>query len=155
LPTSNQETPMSKLPRPEGHHVVVPSAVVPGAAKVIAFLERAFGGRVVDRYDGPGGAVMHAEVLLGDSVLMLGEASAEYPATPARRTLSVEDGAGVDATSRRALEVGATSVSPPVDQPWGYRAACVTDPGGSRWTICAIIEQVSHDEIVRRMQKSA
>jgi PhnB protein len=144
---------MSKLiPRPEGHHVVVPAAVVPGAAKVIAFLDRAFGGKVVDRYDGPDGAVYHAEVLLGDTVVMLGEPTDGHPATPATLSYYVDDAAAVEATYRRALDAGARSITEPMTQPWGYRSACILDPGGNRWTICAIVEQVSHDEIMRRMQ---
>jgi PhnB protein len=144
-----------KIPRPEGHHVVVPSAVVPGAARVIGFLERAFGGKVVDRYEGPGGVVFHAEVLLGDSVVMLGEASDEHPAAPANLSYYVEDADAVQAVYARALDAGGRSVSAPATQPWGYRSACVTDPGENRWTICAIVEELSHDEIVRRMQQAA
>jgi PhnB protein len=141
-----------KIPRPEGHHVVTPSAIVAGAAKVIAFVERAFGGKVVDRYEGPGGVVYHAEVLIGDSVVMIGEPSPEQGAMPAALAFYVDDGVAVDATYRRALDAGAKSVTEPTLQPWGYRSACVADSGGNRWTICAIVEQLSHDEIVRRMQ---
>jgi len=145
----------TKISRPEGHHVVVPSAVVPGANKVISFLERAFDGKVVDRYDGPNGAVYHAEVLLGDSVVMLGEPAPDQQAMPASLSYYVDDGASVDATYRRALDSGARSVSEPTDQPWGYRSACVTDDAGNRWTICAIVEELSRDEILRRMQAQA
>lgn len=144
-----------KLPRPQGHHVVTPSSVVPGAAKVIRFLEQAFDGKVVDRYDGPNGVVYHAEVLLGDSVVMLGEATPDHPAMPASLSYYVDNGAAVDATYRRALEAGAKAITEPTDQPWGYRSACISDNAGNRWTICAIIEQLSHDEIVQRMQKMA
>lgn len=145
---------MSKpIPRPEGHHVVVPSAVVPEAAKVLAFLERAFDGKVVDRYDGPDGAVYHAEVLLGDSVVMLGQPMPPaHPAAPATLSYYVDDAAAVERTYHRALDAGARSITEPTTQPWGYRSACVADPGGNRWTICAIVEQLTHDEIVRRMQ---
>jgi PhnB protein len=145
---------MSKkpIPRPRGHHDVVPSAVVRGAAQVITFLERAFGGKVVDRYDGPDGAVYHAEVLLGDSVVMLGEPMHDQSPNPAILTLYVDDAAAVETVYRRALEAGGKTVTEPTTQPWGYRAACVADSGGNRWTVCAIVEEVSHDEIVRRMQ---
>jgi PhnB protein len=142
-----------KFSRPAGHHVVTPAAVVPGAAKVLGFLERALGAKVVDRYDGPGGVIMHAELMLGDSVVMLGEATADHPAMPAAFSFYVDDGAAVDAAYRRALDAGARSVSEPKDQPWGYRAGTVSDPGGNRWTICAVIEQVDRDEIVRRLQQ--
>jgi PhnB protein len=148
-------TSMKKIARPLGHHSLVPYAVVPQAAKVISFLERVLGARVTDRYDGPDGTVFHAEVLLGDSIFMLGEASAEHPAHPATLSFYVDDAALVDVAYRRALEAGAKTVYEPTVQPWGYRAACVADSGGNKWTICAIVEEVTHDEVVRRMQKSA
>jgi uncharacterized glyoxalase superfamily protein PhnB len=144
---------MSNL-RPAGHHTITPSFVVSGAAKVVAFLEKAFGAKVVDRYEGPGGTIMHAELLIGDSVVMCGEPTEEWEKMPAVLSFYVADGKAVDATYKRALEAGATSVNEPQDQPWGYRAGTVKDPGGNRWTICAVIEVVSRDEILRRMSNA-
>jgi PhnB protein len=114
---------MAKLPRPEGHHSITPGFIVPGAAAVIAFLEQAFGAKVVDRYDGPGGTVAHAEIMIDGSV-----------------SYYVEDAAAVDATYRRALDAGGTSVAEPKDQFYGYRSASVKDSGGNKWTICAVVE---------------
>ncbi len=141
---------MSNL-RPDGHHTITPSFIVPSAAKVIGFLEKAFGAQVVERYDGPDGGVMHAELRIGDSVIMCGEPMKGVEAMPASFSLYVADGRAVDATYSRALETGATSVSKPEVQPWGYRSACVKDAGGNRWTICAIVEIVTKEEILRRM----
>jgi PhnB protein len=142
------------LPRPEGHHSITPSFGVVGAGAVIAFMEKAFGGRVVDKYEGPNGAVMHAEVMIGDSVVMLGEAMPDHghPAMPAMLSLYVDTGDDVDATYQRALAAGATSLTEPKHQFYGYRSACVKDVGGNRWTICAVVEQLTKEEIERRMQ---
>jgi PhnB protein len=146
-------TPMTKIPRPEGHHTITPAFAVTQAADVIAFIQGAFGGTVVDRYDGPGGSVAHAEVRIGDSVVMLGEPMGDMQPMPAMLSYYVEDGPAVDAAYKRALDFGAISVAEPQDQFYGYRSATVADNGGNRWTICAVIEQLSREEIERRMAK--
>jgi uncharacterized glyoxalase superfamily protein PhnB len=146
---------MSRLPRPEGHHTVTPGFIVPQAKKVRSFLEKAFGGKTVECYDGPNDTIAHCEVRLGDSVVMFGEPMPGYDAMPASLSYYVDDGAAVDATYDRALKAGATSVMEPKDQFYGYRSATVKDPGGNKWTICAVIEQLTPEEIQRRMQSMA
>ena len=141
-----------KLPRPAGHHSITPGFAVPDAGKVIEFIERALGGKVVERYDGPNGTVAHAEVMLGDSVVMLGSSSDHFPACPANLSYYVDNGEAVDRTFKRALEAGAKSVEDPTNKFYGYRSATVRDVGGNKWTICAIVEQVTPEEMQRRMQ---
>jgi len=144
---------MPKFQKPQGHHTITPGFAVPNSKKVFDFLQTAFGGKVVDRYDGPDGSIAHCEMMLGDSVVMFGEANPAHgaPAMPASLSFYVDDGPAVDATYKRALAAGATSMMEPKNQFYGYRSATITDPGGNKWTICAIIEQLSRDEIMRRM----
>jgi PhnB protein len=141
-----------KLSRPVGHHTLVPGFAIPNAAKVIGFLERAFNAKVVDRYDGPNGVVYHAELLLGDSALMLGDAGPDHPEMPGSLSFYVDNGEAVDRTYKRALDNGAKSISEPKNMFYGWRSACVQDVGGNRWNICAIVEELTKEQIEQRMK---
>ena len=136
-------------PIPDGYHTVTPVLTVHGAAKLIEFLKQAFDAREVYRLPGPNGSVMHAEVKIGDSMVMLGEATDEWKPMPATVALYVED---VDVWYKRALGAGATSVREPADQFYGDRSAGVKDFAGNQWWIHTHIEDVPPEEIKKRSE---
>ena len=140
---------MAVRPIPEGFHTITPICIAEGAAKLIDFLTQAFGAEQIDRMDAPDGTVMHAELRIGDSTLMLGEAQGEWKATQSRLHLYVKD---VDATFARALRAGATSVQPVADQFYGDRKGTVKDSWGNIWSIGTHIEDVAPDEMRRRAE---
>ncbi len=117
---------------PEGLRTVNPYLHPLRAEPVIAFLRRAFGAEDVEKYASPDGVIHHAKVRIGDSPIEMGEAHGPYQPMPTTFYLYVPD---VDATYRRALEAGATSIAEPVDQPYGDRNGAVKDAFGNQWYI--------------------
>jgi uncharacterized glyoxalase superfamily protein PhnB len=119
--------------KPDGYTSVAPYLMVPKAQPVIDFLKQVFDATELRRYDMPDGRVMHAEVKVGDTVVMLADANAEYPAFPAWMHVYVRD---VDDTYRRALAAGATSVQEPTQREGepDMRGG-VADPAGNIWWI--------------------
>jgi PhnB protein len=136
-------------PIPEGFHSVTPALRVPGVAKLIDFLTRALDAKEISRFAGPDGSIMHAEVRIGDSIVMMGEPGDRFKPLPASLHVYVPD---VDATYRRAIAAGATSLREPANQFYGDRSAGVQDPCGNEWWISTHIEDVSPEEMQRRMQ---
>jgi len=137
---------MSVKPIPDGFHSVTPELNVQGAAKLIDFMKQAFGAEEIMRMPGPGGALMHAEVRIGDSVLMLADAVRDAPMQTSL-FLYVND---VDAVHRRAVQAGATSVMEPANMFWGDRFSRVKDPFGNFWGIATHIEDVPPAEMPKR-----
>ena len=137
-----------KIPfRPEGFHTVNPYLAVKGAAQLLDFLTKAFGAEEVgERFKGPDGAIMHAVVRIGDSMVEVSDAPGEP--MPAALHMYVED---TDAAYRRAMEAGGTSLREPMTTFYGDRSAGVKDPGGNSWWIACNVEDVSKEEMVRRM----
>lgn len=115
---------------------VTPWVFPRGASSFIEFLEKAFGAKVVQRHQGPGGSVLHASVKLGDSVLSMGEAHGQWQPMPGGIHFYSPD---VDAMYRQAMEAGATSISAPVNTPYGDRYAAVIDPQGNYWYLATHI----------------
>jgi len=139
---------MAVKPVPKGYHTVTPSLVVKGAAKLIDFIKAAFGGEEVMRMPTPSGEIMHAEVKIGDSIVMLNDAM-QQPVTTSSLFLYVPD---VDGLYKRALKAGATSVSEPADMFWGDRMAQVKDHFGNSWGIATHREDVSPKEMQKRAE---
>jgi PhnB protein len=138
--------PKKVRPIPKGYHAVTAALTQDDAAKTIEFCKKAFGAKVLMRMDGPGGKIMHAEVLIGDSIVMLNDVMQE-PAQPAGLFLYVTD---VDKTFARALKAGATALMPPQDMFWGDRFGRVQDPSGNRWGIATHREDVPPKEMKKR-----
>jgi PhnB protein len=116
------------------YRTVTPYLVAADADTEFAFLKAAFGGAEVNCQRNPDNTVMHAEIMIGDSLVMLGQAGEQWKPRPAALYLWVED---VDATYARALQAGATSESAPEDKPYGHRNAGVVDQNGITWWIGA------------------
>ena len=138
---------MAIKPIPDGYHTLTPYLVVKGVAKLIEFLKQAFDAKEVYRMGMPDGTVMHAEVRIGDSVVMMGEARGEYTPTSACLYMYVND---VDVVYKRAVEAGGTSVAEPTDQFYGDRSGGVKDGSGNQWWIATHKEDVPSEEIARR-----
>ena len=144
-------------PIPAGYHTLTPYLSCSDASAAIDFYKKAFNAKEVMRSAGPDRKVMHAELLLGDSHLMLAD---EFPAmgfkgpnayggTSVMLHMYCPD---VDTVVARAVAAGATLVQPVKDQPYGDRSGGLKDPFGHTWNISTHIEDVSLEEIERRMQ---
>ena len=142
---------------PDGYYSLTPYLVCKGAAKAIDFYTKAFGAEEMVRMPGPDGQVMHAEVKIGNAMLMLADED------KARGHLSPDSIGGtatsimlytddVDAVFDRAIAAGAKSEMPPADMFWGDRMGNLVDPFGHKWAIATHKEDVAPDEMEKRMQ---
>ena len=136
-------------PVPERYHSVTPYLVVQGVPKLLEFLKQTFNSTELERVPRPDGTISHAEVRIGDSVVMMGEANAQSKPMPAMLYVYVED---VDAVYKRALQAGAKPVRELKDEFYGDRAGGVADPVGNQWWIATHKEDVSQEELRRRME---
>jgi len=132
---------------PEGYHTLTPQTIVDDAAETIAFLETVFDAAVEEVYENDG-FIQHAQVRIGDSPLMLASSSESFGEFPVMMNVYVDD---VDAVFARAVEHGATPLREPEDQFYGDRTGGVRDGQGNQWWISTRIEDVSEEEIRRRM----
>ncbi len=145
-------------PVPEGFHTVTPHLVIRGAANAIEFYQKAFGAEEIARMPGPDGkSIMHAEIKIGNSVVMVCDEFGEQckgPQTlggsPVALHLYVQD---AKAAYDRAVKAGAKATMPLQDMFWGDRYGRLTDPYGHEWSIAQHIEDVSPEECARRGQE--
>lgn len=143
---------MAVRPIPEGYHTVTPYLVVRGAAQLVEFMKQAFAAEEIQRMAMPDGTIMHAEVNIGDSRVMLGDAGGQNEPMPAMLHLYVED---ADAFYKQALQAGATSLREPVNEFYGDRMAGVKDSFGNQWWLATHIEDVSPEEMAKRQAARA
>lgn len=137
---------------PEGFHTLTPHLVVRGAADALEFYKKAFGAEEIHRMPGPDGKLMHAELKIGNSMLMLADEFPEWGSkgpesiggSPVVLSLYVED---CDTVYNQAVEAGATVRMPLADQFWGDRYGQLTDPFGHIWGVCTNIKELTPEEI--------
>ena len=136
-------------PIPDGFHTVTPYFIVQGAMRLVDFLRQAFDGEVIQLSKRPDGVLMHAQLRIGDSFVMVGEVGPGFNPMPAMINLYVTD---ADSVYKRTLEAGATSLMEPTDQFYGDRNAGVVDPCGNHWWIATHKEDVSPEEMRKRIE---
>ena len=143
---------MAVKPVPEGFHTVVPYLTVDDAGALINFIEEAFDAKVTYCMKDDDGTVRHAEAKIGDSMIMIGQARDEWKSRPGMLCLYVPD---CDALYKKALDAGAKVVREMADQPYGDRSGGVEDSQGNHWWISTHVEDVSPEELERRMKAGA
>ena len=141
---------MSVKPIPDGFHAITPYLFTQEAARLIEFIEAAFDGELTSRETRPDGAIMHATMRVGDSMLMLADATPPFEAIPSSIYLYVTD---CDTVYQRALSSGGISVFPMMTLPSGQRYGGVKDPCGNIWWVATQVEDIPPDEQERRWKE--
>jgi PhnB protein len=146
---------MTVKPIPDGYHAVTPYLMIKGASRAIEFYKKVFGATEIMRFPGPNGTIGHAELRIGDSVIMLADeqqgnyrSPEAFGGSPVSLMLYVPD---VDKTFKQAVTNGAKEVRAVQDQFYGDRSGNLVDPFGHVWTIATHKEDVSIEEVQRRM----
>jgi PhnB protein len=140
---------MATKPIPEGYHTITPFLTVQGAAKLIDFLKQVFAATEIECMANADGTIKHAEMRIGDSVVMISESQGEWKPMPGAFYVYVAD---VDAVYNRALTAGATSLMAPTNTLYGNRESGVKDQFGNYWWIATHIEDVTAEEMQRRFE---
>ncbi len=144
---------MNKVnPIPNGYHTVNAYLTVRDAAGLIGFLQKVFDAIPGERHDRSDGTIMHAEVRIGDSMIMISEACEQMGAMTSHLYLYLDD---ADAAYRKAMEAGSTSIMEPENQFWGDRMGGIKDPWGNLFWIGTQIDDVPADEMQKRAETFA
>jgi PhnB protein len=141
---------MPAKPIPDGFHTITPYLFAEGAPRLVEFISKAFHGEVIYRKERPDGSVMHATMRMGDSMLMLAEATSEFGEMPTSIYLYVPD---CDTVYRQALEAGGVSVFDIMTLPSGERYGGVKDPCGNIWWVATHVEDLSPEEQEKRWKQ--
>lgn len=134
------------------YHTVTPYLIAKDATALINFLKNAFHGEVTEHMTQPDGRVMHAEVKVGDSIIMMGEAMEDNAPFPAMLYVYMKD---TDGAYKSALAAGATSIREPKNEFYGHRTASVRDSQGNVWWLWSLVEELSPEELQRRVSEMA
>jgi uncharacterized glyoxalase superfamily protein PhnB len=134
---------------PDGYHSVQPYLTVPDVEAQFAFLGKVFGGTVIEQIPGEDGKVRHGEVRIGDSVVMMGRAREAKDVSKSTLYVYLAD---ADAAHQNAMAAGAREIQAPADMPYGDRTAAFADPAGNSWWVATRKENLTPEEIARRMQ---
>lgn len=137
--------------KPEGFGTVTAFIMVEDAQKVVDFVKRSFDAEEMSILRRPDGVIRHAQLKIGDSLILLGDTMGEHPARPATLYLYVPD---CDSHYERGLAAGGESISEPADQFYGDRNAGVTDPCGNVWWIATHKEALTFAEVEERARKA-
>jgi PhnB protein len=142
---------MAVKPVPEGYRSVTPVLTVDDAAKAIEFYKKVFGAEGDIMMPGPGGKIAHAELRIGDSMIMISDAFPQWgtPAAPSKLFMYVAD---CDAVAKKAIAAGAKETMPFANQFWGDRFGKVVDPWNIEWALATHVEDVSPEEMERRQK---
>lgn len=133
---------------PKGYHTITPYFSVRKADRLILFLKKAFGGKEVNVMLTPDGAVLSAEVHIGDSIVFVGEEHSAQPVGKGMRGMFYMYARDVDAVYKKAIQAGGKSIEKPNDQFWGDRSGVVEDVAGNRWWIATHQKSVSFEDII-------
>jgi len=150
---------MAVKPIPDGYHTVTPYLAVDDAAEAIAYYQKAFGAKERVRMETPDGKIGHAELEIGDSLVMLSDPFPQGSTRPPKELggttagvfMYVED---VDAVVKRAVDTGATVAMEVADQFWGDRFGTIIDPFGHSWSIATHVEDVTAEQIAERAREA-